>query len=455
MNRPKSKVPAGDSQIAPTAKKGSETVEENAPEKRKDPVVRFWLAVLRAALLLGLLFYLLYHLTNGFSTEMKTQLVRPESEEQLLHAVGTVVRAEYPVALPKEGVVSYHFADGERVKAGAKLAVVYSGYADNATVARIAELDRTVELLADAGIDAETHVSDAAAATKTIAEALVALSEQIGRGSFSSISQDADALLAEFVRRDAILADSGTDVQGTLAALHAERETLAASLSGDSVAVRAPSAGYFYSHADGNETLFPYAEIEQMTPEAYRAATAAMTDGVEHALGKLVLYPRWYLLCPTEHEAAKPLAAGKNYTVMFADGTRLSMTLAAKNEGEDETLLVLSSKELPAGFDFDRTQKVSIVTDTVQGYKLPVAALRILDGREGVYIRSGNTVKFRLVEVFYTNGAYAFVRTDTEGGTLYASDADATNDIYCKGLSLYDNVIVSGARELFPDRIVN
>ena len=436
-------------------KKGSETVEEKETKQRRDPVVRFWLALLRGALILGLLFYLLYHLTSGFSAEMKTQTVRLTTEEQLLGAVGTVVRAEVPIPAPSGGVISYHFADGEKVKAGARIAMVSSGYADAESVARIAELDRSIELLEAAGIDGETHVSDGAAAERSIAEQLVSLSEQIGRGELAGISLGADSLLSAFIRRDTILSENGEGARATLSALRAERESLAASLSGGSVAVRSPAAGYFYSYADGGETLFSYADIEKLTPAAYREKISALQNVSADAVGKIVLYPRWYLLCPASEEEAKPLKAGKSYELLFADGVRVPMTLSAKNESDGEVLLVFSTQKMPEDFDFDRTQKLSVVTETVNGYKLPASALRIVDGRVGVYIRSGNTVKFRLVEVFHESGAHVFVRTDTKGQTLYAEDDDATNDIYCKGLSLYDNVIVSGARELFPDRIVN
>ncbi|MBQ4599058.1 MAG: hypothetical protein IJB19_04030 [Clostridia bacterium] len=431
-------------------------MEEKESEQRRDPVARFWLSLLRGALILGLLFYLLYHLTNGFSAEMKTQTVKLTAEEQLLSTIGTVVRAELPVSASRSGVVSYHIADGEKVKANAKVAMVYSGYADSDTVARIAELDRSIELLEAAGIDGDTHVSDAADAEREIASRLLTLSEQIGRGDFSGAGEGADSLLSTFVRRDTILSGSGDSTRATLSALRAERESLAASLTGGSTAVRASRAGYFYSYADGGETVFNYDSVESLTPAEYRAGLSAMQSASAGTVGKIVLYPRWYLLCPVAEEEAKTLKAGSTYTLYFAGGSeRLSMTLSAKNEGDGEVLLVFSTLEMPEDFDFDRTQKVSIVTETISGYKLPASALRIVDGNVGVYIRSGNTVKFRLVEVFYESGAYVFVRTDTAGQTLYANDADATNDIYCKGLSLYDNVIVSGAKELSPDRIVN
>ena len=133
----------------------------------------------------------------------------------------------------------------------------------------------------------------------------------------------------------------------------------------------------------------------------------------------------------------------------------VAMKLEKKNTAGDETVLVFSAKEMQSGFDFSREQKVTVTTDTVSGYRVPSSALRMVDGTVGVYIRSGNTIKFRVCDVIYESGIYTLVNTNTEGVTLYASDEDEENDIYCKGLMLYDNVIVSGAKELYPDRIVN
>lgn len=428
---------------------------EEKETKRRDPVARFLLALLRGAFLLGLLFYLLYHLTGGFSAEMKTQTVKPVTEEELLFAVGTVVRDEEPIFSETGGVVSYHVPDGEKVGKNAKIAMVYSGYAESETVARIAELDRSIDLMEEAGIDGNTSVSDGTKARREIESRLLRLSDGIGRGDFSSVAEERGKLHALLLRRDAILTEDGEGARATLAALRAERESLAATLAGSSAAVRTAVPGYFYSYADGGEKLFEYADILTLTPEGYANTLSALQSTPTEAIGKIVLLARWYLVCPVSLEEAKGLDAGRAYDLLFADGMRLSMTLAAKNEDKESALLIFSTLQMPEGFAFDRTQKVSIVTDTVSGYKLPSSALRIVDGKVGVYIRSGNTVKFRFVDILKEEDAYVFVRTDTEGGTLYAEDADTTNDVYCKGLSLYDNVIVGGARELFPDRIVN
>ena len=117
-------------------------------------------------------------------------------------------------------------------------------------------------------------------------------------------------------------------------------------------------------------------------------------------------------------------------------------------------MLIFSALGMPEGFTFDRTQRASLVRDTVSGYRIPASALRVVEGVVGVYIRSGNTVRFRTADVLYESGAYVYIDTETEGVTLYADDTDAENDLYCEPISLYDAVIVSGARDLIPEGIV-
>jgi len=429
-------------------------MDEQNTEKKRDPVLRVLLSIGRVLLVLGLFFYLAYHLTGGFANEMRTETVTISKEEIALASVGTIVRDEATVYSDLTGVISYRFADGERVAVHAKVATVYSGTSDAETVARIAVLDRAIDLLEAAEIDENTTVSDGTAADRTVGRTVGTLAEQIARGAYGKTADSADTLLTALVRRDTILAEGSAAAGERLAALRSERAALADALGGSAL-IYAPEAGYFYTHADGGETAFDFAGATALSAAEYRLKLSAMSAPPANAVGKIVRLPKWYLLCPVENAQAQPLRAGKNYAVDFsAEGMRLTMQLAAKNEGESETLLVFTSQEMPADFAFDRTVKVSVITDTVEGYRLPASALRVVDGTVGVYIRTGNKVQFRAADVFFENGSHVFVDPKTEGVTLYASDGDDTNDVYCKGLSLHDAVIVSGAKDLTPEGIV-
>ena len=101
------------------------TPQSGEPEKKRDPVARFWLSLLRAALVIGLILYILLHLTGGLSETMKTVQANLYTRELTLPLTGTVVRDETAIPSAATGAVSYFYADGARVRLGAKVATVY------------------------------------------------------------------------------------------------------------------------------------------------------------------------------------------------------------------------------------------------------------------------------------------------------------------------------------------
>lgn len=431
------------------------TPQSGEPEKKRDPVARFWLSLLRAALVIGLVAYILLHLFGGFSETMKTVQANLYTRELTLPLTGMVVRDETALPSPAEGAVSYLYADGTRVRLGAKVAAVYSGYADGRAVGSLAETDRLIDLLTETAADGGETVESGVKADAAIRQSLLTLAGVTRRGSYADAARETESLMLSMLRRDGAIGAAG-GAASMLTTLKADRAATQASIAGTSTDVYAPEAGYFYSGADdGYETRFDYAEVERMTPSAYRAATAE-TPTAGNAVGRLVRRAEWYFVATAPKEDALGFAVGGNYPLDFAaSDVRISMTLAAKNEENGEVLLVFKTKEMPADFDFARTQRVSAVYGAVTGYRVPSSALRVVDGHVGVYVRAGSTIRFRTADILSESGAYVWVSPESEPTTLYAADDDADNDVYCKGLARYDEVIVSGARDLFPDKHIN
>ena len=70
---------------------------------------------------------------------------------------------------------------------------------------------------------------------------------------------------------------------------------------------------------------------------------------------------------------------------------------------------------------------------------LQKTSLRLIDGELGVYIKYGNLVKFKKVDIIYETDDY-ILSSATEGSGSY--------------LSLYDEIITSG-KNLYRDRDLN
>ena len=75
-----------------------------------------------------------------------------------------------------------------------------------------------------------------------------------------------------------------------------------------------------------------------------------------------------------------------------------------------------------------RHKKMQIVLKTYNGLKVNSRAIRIHDGKKGVYVKLGNIIKFIETDIIYNSKDYVIV--DTE----YGYDQ----------LKIYDDVIVKG-----------
>lgn len=427
---------------------------QGGEEKKRDPVARFWLSVLRVALVGGLILYILMHLTGGFSEAMKTRLAETSSVELTLALEGTIVRDEILLPEYASGAVGYLYSDGTRVRVGAKVASVYSGYSDARAVGELAEIDRLTDLLAAAEVDGTSSVADGVKADGEIRASLLALANKTRRGEYGGILGETETLLLAMLRRDAILTGEG-GAAALIASLSERRASVVSSIAGVSSDVYTGDAGYFYGNTDGYESSFDYNAVESLAPSGYRERLDAGA-GTTDAVGKIVRRAGWYFLSVVKKEDALSLSKGSSYAVDFAaSGERIVMTLAAKNEENGEVLLVFRTQAMPDGFDFSRTQRASVVYGGVTGYRVPSSALRVVDGNIGVYVRSGGRILFRTADVLYESGAYSYISTDSAPVTLYADDDDETNDTTCIGLMLYDEVIVSGAKDLFHDKHIN
>lgn len=425
-------------------------------DEKQSLFVRGLLSVIRVLLILGLFVYVLYHLTNGFSAELGTEIVTMHTEQRQLLVSGAIVRSEKELDGSYGGVVSYRYENGTRVNKGAKLATVYGGTQDAKTVARVAEIDKMIDFLSDAGVDKTLSVSDGISAAKEISASYVMMSDGISRGDYSVVSDGYDELLKSFIVHSTALGKDEGGMRDALLALEKERSGLANSLSGETSTIKAPISGYFYDYSDGASEVFDYENITSLSVSEYKEGLNEIESMSSSAPGKIVLLPKWYFVCSLPKADCVGLSEGKTYSIAFSvSDMAFDMKLEAKNTEKDECLLVFSSKLMPTEFDFERIQKAAITVEEISGYRIPSSALRVVDGTLGVYVRSGNTVKFRVCDILYESGAYSYVNPETEGVTLYSSDTEPENDVYCKGLSLYDNVIISGAKELYPDRIVN
>ena len=177
------------------------------------------------------------------------------------------------------------------------------------------------------------------------------------------------------------------------------------------------------------------------------------SDPVDHtnslAVGKLINSPEWYVLSEISADQLKKFTEGNTYPLTFPYNSdvviKMKLERIIRENSSESVVLVFKTNTMPDNFNYLRKQSVQIVEESYTGYKVPANALRVVDGVKGVYILSGNTVKFKEVEVLVELNGYFIVKEQP----TYLEDEN-----YNKKLGLYDVIIISG-KNLYDGKIVS
>lgn len=409
------------------------------------------LGALAAVLVVGLFYYVSWHITGGFEGEIETAPALVSSAEITYEAVGYFFRDETPVYSKYVGAVDYAFRDGEKVAAGERLLVAYEDPESSYVTEKLKEIDERIMLLERSKISEHVSVSFAKALENDIRISLADLRSSLAEGDFGSVVSESNELLVLLNKKDLVFSSqSGFDA--LISELEAERSLLVRSLSGANEKVYAAFTGYFYSDSDGLEGVFNTKALEDITPSGLDAMKQSATQSGKNAVGKLASSRKWYLVVETKSADLKNFTSDALFDVEFADSgkTTLSMLLEKTVTEGERALLVFSSERLPEELDMLRKHNVSVKIKEYKGLRVPVSAIRYVDGYEGVFATFGNTVLFRVVDIVGIAYGYAYVSEDTAPVTVSVSYTDAEGspavreEILYGALGLYDNVVISG-----------
>ena len=424
-------------------------------------------------LLCGLIGFSVYqvarHMTTGLSTLRTQEILDVSYVEMELY----LFRDEAVVSVAGGDVAAYNVANGERVGVGTSLGTAYAAGGMDATAIKAlqtrlnANASRLALLSSVGGLGTP---GDARAEAEAVDRYYLGLLDAADRGDLAAAGGFAGQMLDGMGRYDILTGNKGSaDIAATL---RAERQSLLSELVSVSD-FSTDRSGYFYHEVDGYEAVFPYGEVMTMTPEAFRAMTASeAATRTPGAVGKMVYSAIWYAAAyvplddPAVEVFQQGVATGASYRVTCADSAETEITLAIERMVPDKTgvLLVFSSQDMPAGFDFSRVLRVETVARTTGGYRIPTEALVVLhsdktgEDTTGVYILSGGVVEFRKVRIRVRRDGYVIAETYEEVRALLDTLTDeqykaATADGWGY-LRLNDNIITSG-NELYEGKMIS
>ncbi|MBO5649207.1 MAG: hypothetical protein J6S76_04775 [Clostridia bacterium] len=411
--------------------------------------------VLSTVLSVGLAVFLLYHIISTFSTEVETASISFTTQEQTSGYDAYIFRGESLLytAPGDAGNINFLLDDGTKVSVGEEVCQVYSGSASHEQSLKLTEIERKLQLLKSSNLDENISYSDTGLIDNAINNAYYTLLTRMANGTAGYAMAKANDLIASMNQRQ-IITKHVENFDEAIAALEAERAALVSGGSGTvSQTVLSDRAGYYYADIDGFEQIFSSSKIENLTLDEFDSLVASAADTSLQknseggtSCGKIVTEYNWYIGVKITTEESRAYTEGYTYTVIFPYNSdmRISMILdrIILQADDDRVVLVFRTNTIPEHFSFLRRQSVQIVTETWEGYRVPISAVRIRDGVQGVYILEGYVVNFRRIEPLRELDGYFICRANN-GST---EDADM--------LQLYDHIIVNG-KNLYVGKIIS
>ena len=396
----------------------------------------------------GVLIYLGLYLLTGFQSGLTTTTAYTYSVNQGAEAVGIIVREEQ-VLTGSGNYVDLVPSEGERAAAGDAVALVYSDASALSTQQAIQSLGAEIEQLQYA-LSTGTQSVDVTRLDQQVVSSIISLRALAASGDLSDLEDSALDLRTMVFQRDYAYGD----IEQLIADKQSQLDTLTQSLSQVSQTIFAPAAGIFSGQVDGFESLITPDMLDSLTAEQLSDWLNAEPSANSNSIGKLITNSTWYFAALLPGENDLQLSQGSSYTISFSSDFYggIAMTLERIVPGQDQTLAIFSARSNLSDTTLLRVQRVDVVTDTVEGIRIPRRALRVetedVEQEDGsvrqqntyvVYTVVGRQAERKEVEVVYTGDTFYLVRPVDETDT---SRLRARDEIILNTSDLYDGKVV-------------
>lgn len=338
--------------------------------------------------------------------------------------------------------------EGEKVAAGATVALVYSNASAMADRREAKELRLQLEQL-NYAMRRNDSMGDSNKLDSQLVTTLAELKTASSSGELGGLEEQGLDLRSLVLKRTGDLttnAQSLAALQAAASGIEAQLKTLNTSSGQLTRHVTVNQSGIFSGLADGLEG--------QLTPDVLDELTVGRLDQLLQseitpsptAIGKLITGSTWYFATSVDDASAQRLEEGERYTLAFSGDFDKEVSMRLERLGSSESgrrTAVFSSDRYLSQVTLARLSTATLVFERFTGVRVPDKALRVLTNDDGsttlgVYTLVGRQAEFKSVEI---------VR---EGEGFYLLRGTANNR---KVLRPGDTIILSN-QELYNGKVI-
>lgn len=365
---------------------------------------------------------------NYFYSPFVTEMAVQASVNDTIDVDAIAIRDEKTVKSNNGGVAVYSVENGGKVAKGAPIIDYYTSNEAAALKKQIDELTDKVVRLSTINTQNSNYAADLELVSANVTSDLFTLLNCVDSDDFSNADEYNNELYYSLCQ-SGVTTGTIKNITDKIKELESELSLLKSKYTQSSSTVYSDYAGYFVNTADGYENSVDYQNISKLTANDYDKIKAAAVD--KSVAGKVICDTSWYLLAKISSTQSLELSEGKSVKIIIpaVGNKKLSAVVTALNtDSSGKVLCILNCTNMSNELAMLRNQKIQIVVNTYSGLRVNKKAVRVNDGKKGVYVSIGGSDKWREVDIIYSGDEFVIVDSDNSDGKL----------------KIYDDVIIKG-----------
>ena len=398
--------------------------------------------ILVLALIGGYIFYGCY---SALNVDVETITAVKSTVYEAIDAQALVIRDEHTVSGSSGGVTVASVNNGEKVKAGGNIAMVFSSEEDATKYSSAQELQSQLSYYEELETQASGTVTDVEQIDSDILSDVNNYIRAVGNGRYDSLLEYSDDLNERFIRRQLTIGEK-IDFSQVKSDIKNQLDEINVSTCSPVDYLTTEESGIFSSYTDGFESIVDYSKATEIDAATLKSCIEKVSESENDSssFGKLITSYEWYFCC---------VVPSKD-TVKISDGDTLNVTLKSSDDilkcqvisgadpdlNTEETVLVLRCSDMNSRIVSMRLEDIEIRYSEYEGFKIPASAVHVDDnGEKFVYALISNTVEKRSGEIIYSTKDYVVFGYDAQN-----SDSIRYYDqIITKGTDLHDGKVYS------------
>ena len=381
-----------------------------------------------------ILIFVAVECASVLSVSLKTQTAEVATVYDTVETRALIIRDEKTVQ-SKSGVAVATVSDGEKVKKGGNIAMLFSSAENAQNYSNYLELEKERQHYIDLINVSVGSVTDIETLEGNILSSVNGFIRSAARGEVSA-AEDCGSTLSDYLTKREMLINENIDFTEVLKEINGKISGIDVNSCKPSDYIKADESGYYSKYTDGCEGQFGYSEVKDLDVNTFNGylEKALSVKGSVKGGGKIIGSFVWYLCCVVNSQDLEGLENGDSVEVYIKS---LDKTIKCKIEkgagtsaASENTLLVLSCNEMSSELSALRLEDIEIRVKSYTGVKVSPSAVHELDGKKGVYALVSNIAKWRRADILYTGEDYVI---------LSYGDSEISG-----GIKPYDEIIIRG-----------